>query len=89
MKVSALRALFEAGLTDEQIMSVLGTGNQEQASQASDPDPQPQQKKSDLQQVLEAITGLTETIQASNISAAKNKDPETVDDILISLIEAD
>ena len=42
-----------------------------------------------MQQVLKAIKGLTETIQASNLNAAKNKEPETVDDILISLIEAD
>ena len=86
MKMSTLRALFEAGLTDEQISSVLGTGRQEEPAQAKAKDPEPE---SDLQQVLKAINGLTETIQASNLNAAKNKEPETIDDILISLIEAD
>ena len=86
MKMSILRALFEAGLTDEQISSVLGTGKKEDPAPAQAKESEPE---SDLQQVLKAINGLTETIQASNLNAAKNKEPETVDDILISWIEAD
>ena len=87
MKMSTLRALFEAGLTDEQIGAVLGTSKQQEGS----PDPAQEEKEeaTDLQQVLEAINGLTETIQASNLMGAKNKEPETVDDILASLLEAD
>lgn len=84
MKLSTLRALIDAGLDDQQIMSVIGSGK-DQVTQKKDPET----PKTDLQQVLEAITGLTETIQASNIAGAKNKEPETVDDILESLFEAD
>ena len=88
MNISTLRALFEAGLTDEQIGAVLGTSKKQEDA----PDSAPEEKKeeaTDLQQVLEAINGLTETIQASNLMGAKNKEPETVDDILASLLEAD
>lgn len=86
MKMNQLRALFEAGLTDEQIAAVLGTSRQQ------DPEPVQNngQESPDIQQqILQAITGLTETIQASNIAGAKNKEPETIDDILGSLLEAD
>ena len=86
MKMNQLRALFEAGLTDEQISAVLGISKQQEPS----PDPEPKQQEPDIQQqILQAITGLTETIQASNIAGAKNKEPETIDDILGSLLEAD
>lgn len=86
MKMNQLRALFEAGLTDEQISAVLGTSRQQEPAA----DPEPRQEEPDIQQqILQAITGLTETIQASNIAGAKNKEPETIDDILGSLLEAD
>lgn len=86
MKMNQLRALFEAGLTDEQIAAVLGTSRKQEPTQ----DPEPMQQEPDVQQqILQAITGLTETIQASNIAGAKNKEPETIDDILGSLLEAD
>lgn len=86
MKMNQLRALFEAGLTDEQIAAVLGTSRQQEPTQ----DPEPKQQEPDVQQqILQAITGLTETIQASNIASAKNKEPETIDEILGSLLEAD
>ena len=82
MKLSTLRALIDAGLDDKQIMSVIGKGQET-------PKKDPETPKTDLQQVLEAIAGLTETIQASNIADAKNKEPETVDEILESLFDAD
>lgn len=88
MKMAQLRALFEAGLTDEQISAVLGTSRQ-QDPESKQQDPESKQQEPDLQQILQAITGLTETIQASNIAGAKNKEPETIDDILGSLLEAD
>lgn len=92
MKMNQLRALFEAGLTDEQISAVLGTSRQQDPAQSPEPkqqEPESKQQEPDLQQILQAITGLTETIQASNIAGAKNKEPETIDDILGSLLEAD
>lgn len=86
MKMNQLRALFEAGLTDEQISAVLGTSRQQDPAQS----PEPKQQEPDVQQqILQAITGLTETIQASNIAGARNREPETIDDILGSLLEAD
>ena len=88
MKMNQLRALFEAGLTDEQIAAVLGTSRQQEP--APEPEKKDEQTAPDVQQqILQAITGLTETIQASNIAGAKNKEPETIDDILGSLLEAD
>lgn len=96
MNMKQLRALIEAGLTDEQIMNVIGTGKQEPAKDpepkpAADPEPKPAaDPKPDIQQqILQAITGLTETIQASNIAGARNKEPETLDDILGNLITQD
>lgn len=82
--LTKIRALIDAGLDDEQIMSVIGTGKGQEPQKA---DPAPQ--KTDLQQLFGAVKELTETIQASNIAGAKNKEPETVDDILESLFEAD
>jgi len=88
MKMNQLRALFEAGLTDEQISAVLGTSRQ-QDPESKQQDPESKQQEPDVQQqILQAITGLTETIQASNIAGAKNKEPETIDEILGSLLEA-
>ena len=84
MKLSTLRTLIDAGLTDQQIMNVIGTGK------APDDAPGKKEETPDVQkQILDAITGLTETIQASNLAGAKNKEPETIDDILESLIEPD
>lgn len=87
MKISTLRALFEAGLTDEQISSVVSSGKD--AGQNPESAKQKTEEKSEMQQLLEAVNGLKETIQASNIAGADNKEPETIDEILDSLILAD
>lgn len=92
MNMKQLRALIEAGLTDEQIMNVIGSAKQEPK-----PEPKPEPEKNpekdpedDIQkQILAAITGLTETIQASNLAGAKNKEPESVEEMLEGLIKAE
>lgn len=92
MNMKQLRALIEAGLTDEQIMNVIGTNKPAKDPEpTADPEPKPAaDPKPDIQQqILQAITGLTETIQASNIAGARNKEPETLDDILGNLITQD
>lgn len=98
MNMKQLRALIDAGLTDDQILSVISSGKpagdlQKQESKekpAGDPQKQESKEKPDVQQqILAAITGLTETIQASNIAGAKNKEPESVEEMLEGLITAD
>jgi len=94
MNMKQLRALIEAGLTDEQITAVINSGKQEPVPKAkTEPAPaakeEPEEKPDVQQQILAAITGLTETIQASNIAGAKNKEPESVEEMLEGLITAD
>ena len=92
MNMKQLRALIEAGLTDEQITAVINSGKPEPAAKpepAPKAKPEPEEKPDVQQQILAAITGLTETIQASNISWAKNKEPESVEEMLEGLITAD
>ena len=92
MNMKQLRALIEAGLTDEQITAVINSGKPEPAAK-TEPEPaakkEPEEKPDVQQQILAAITGLTETIQASNIAGAKNKEPESVEEMLEGLITAD
>ena len=83
MKISELRKLINAGLSDDQILALNREGNPKPAN--GEPEPTPD--KFDL--VLDAINKLTETIQASNINGAENPEPETVDEILESLIIED
>lgn len=91
MNMKQLRALIETGMTDEQIRAVMNAGKQ---GPEKDPDPAGREKQKgtpepvpDVQkQILAAITGLTETIQASNLVGAKNKEPESIDDMLEGLI---
>lgn len=93
MNMKQLRALIEAGLTDEQITAVINSGKPETTKEqpkAAAKQPEPEDAKPDVQkQILAAITGLTETIQASNIAGAKNKEPESVEEMLEGLITAD
>lgn len=96
MKLKTLRALIDAGLTNDQIMSVIGTSKQQDTGSAPDPADSNKETKGpeaagtgndDIQkQILNAITGLTATIQASNIKGAVNKEPETIDDIMESML---
>lgn len=83
MKLSDIRKYINAGLNDEQIRALV---KPEQPA----PDPVPAQAKGndkeDFAGVITALNELKETIQASNIAGAKNKEPETIDDILQSLI---
>ena len=97
MNFKQLRAMISAGLTDEQIMSVINM-TKENGPQPKEPEPkepeleEPKQKETatDIQmQILSAINGLTETIQASNIAGAKNKEPESIDEMLENLIKED
>ena len=80
MKISELRKLINAGLSDQQILAL---NTEEKAKPAKG---KPEQTPDKFDKVLEAINKLTETIQASNINGAENSEPETVDDILESLI---
>lgn len=93
MNMKQLRALIAAGLTDEQITAVINSGKTEtpkEPPKAAEPSKGTEETKPDVQQqILAAITGLTETIQASNIAGAKNKEPESVEEMLEGLITAD
>lgn len=96
MNMKQLRALIEAGLTDEQIMNVIGsTKPGPKPEPEKDPKPEPEKEpvknpEDDIQmKILAAITGLTETIQASNLAGAKNKEPESIDEMLEGLIKED
>lgn len=83
MKLADIRNYINAGLTDEQIKAIVT------ATSAADPEPEQNAKsKNDvtLNDVLQGLRDLTETIQASNITGTKNKEPETIDEILESLI---
>lgn len=84
MKISELRKLINAGLSDQQILALNNDGKQKQEEKGK-----PEQTPDKFDAVLEAINKLTETIQASNINGAENKQPETVDEILESLIIED
>ena len=92
MNMKQLRALIDAGLTDEQIMNVIGSTKQNPKPEPEkDPKPEPEKDpENDIQmKILTAITGLTETIQASNFAVAKNKEPESIDEMLEGLIKED
>ena len=96
MNMKQLRALIDAGLTDEQIMNVIGsTKPGPKPEPEKDPKPEPEKEpeknpEDDIQmKILAAITGLTETIQASNLAGAKNKEPESVEEMLEGLIKED
>lgn len=79
MKMSELRKYIEAGLSDEQIMKLAtpDAGNNQPGQNVGN---------TGNNAVLAAIKTLTETIQASNIAGAQNKDPETIDDILGTIL---
>lgn len=90
MNMKQLRALIEAGLTDEQITAVINSGKPVTPKKPEPVKPTEPEAKPDVQQqILAAINGLTETIQASNIAGAKNKEPESVEEMLEGLITAD
>ena len=85
MKMSEVRKYINAGLSDEQIAAIAKT----EKKPDGDTDNNGGNGGNDgtgNNEVLAAIKALTETIQASNIAGAKNKDPETIDDILGNIL---
>lgn len=93
MKLSDVRKYINAGLTDEQIAAIekasKGAGASGGTGAGSGSDTGAGDGTADFSAVVAAINGLKETIQASNIDKAKNREPETVDEILESLIIED
>lgn len=102
MKIEELIALTQAGFTKEDILTMTQQNQQVQQNQQNQQMPQAQQNQqnqqmSQVQQnqqsdnLLTAITNLTNTIQASNITGSglqtsKNK-PETADQIAKRMME--
>lgn len=100
MKISEVRTYIAAGLTDAQIAAIAkeskhdaGAGASAGAAGASagagasaSGGAGAGTGAADFSAVVAAIKDLKETIQASNLEKAKNNDPETVDEILESLI---
>lgn len=94
MKIADVRKYINAGLTDAQIAAIAkesksnaGAGASTGASGAgASAGASAGAGAADFSAVVAAINDLKETIQASNIDKTKNKDPETVDEILESLI---
>lgn len=83
MKIAELRKLINAGLSDTQIMSLV---NDEKPAQEEKKE---EKKDFDFSELVTAVNELKETLQASNIRDAKGKEPETVDEILESLLIED
>lgn len=89
MKMSDVRKYINAGLSDEQIASIAKTekkpegGTDEKNSNSNNGGNDGAESNGEI---LAAIKALTETIQASNIAGAKNKEPETIDDILGNIL---
>ena len=77
MKMSEVRKYINAGLSDDQIAAIAKTEKKPAGSTGDN---------GGNGEILAAIKALTETIQASNIAGAKNKDPETIDDILGNIL---
>ena len=91
--LKTIRSLIEAGLDDDQIKSVIGdkqaSGSAQQGGNAGSGKEGDPGSGDNMKAVLDAINSLTATIQASNLAGAKNQEPETVDDMLESLIIED
>ena len=83
MKMSEVRRYIEAGLSDEQIAAIAKT---EKKPEGDTDEKNSNGNNGGNGEILTAIKALTETIQASNINGAKNKEPETIDDILGNIL---
>ena len=80
VKLSEIRKYINAGLSDEQIASLVkGSEKKEEPQQKAGKEP-------DFASLAAAITELKETIQASNLKGLDNPEPQTIDEILESLI---
>lgn len=89
MKMSEVRKYINAGLSDDQIAAIAKTEKKPAGSTGDNGGNGGTGGTGDNGgngEILAAIKALTETIQASNIAGAKNKDPETIDDILGNIL---
>lgn len=92
MKMSEVRKYINAGLSDEQIAAIAKTeknsdgGNGGNDGNGGNGGNDGNGGNGGNSEIMAAIKALTETIQASNIAGAKNKDPESIDDILGNIL---
>lgn len=93
MKIEELIALTQAGFTKNEILTMTQQNQQNQQVQQNQQNQQMQQNQQNQQNdgLLAAITNLTNTIQASNITGSglqtsKNQ-PETADQIAKRMME--
>ena len=92
MKMADVRKYIKAGLTDDQIMA-LAKSEKEKGSGGNDGDAcnnggneGDAGGKGTNEEILTAIKALTETIQASNLAGVRGREPETIDDILGTIL---
>ena len=82
--------LARAGYNREEIAALLGAAPQDpkpQDPKPQDPKPQDQQPaQPDMAALVARMEELTKTIQATNVLQSRQPAPETVDDILASII---
>ena len=87
MKIEELITLTQAGFTKDEILTMTQQNQQTQQTQQNQQNQQTQQNEG----LLAAITNLTNTIQASNITGSglqtSKKQPETADQIAKRMME--
>lgn len=85
MKTEDVLALAKAGFTAAQISALAQTMSASEPVKV-EPKPEPAQSVPGVEEVLAKLGVLTDAIQANGISASRQPQPETTDDILAAII---
>lgn len=95
MNMTELMKLVDAGFTKQEILQLAGAAQEPKEEPKSEPAPQPEpepapqpapQPAYDMTALLAKMDEMTKAVQASNIAAGRQPQPETADDILAAII---
>lgn len=99
MNMNELMKLVDAGFTKQEILQLAGAAQEPKEEPKSEPAPQPApqpdpepapqpapQPAYDMTALLAKMDEMTKAVQASNIAAGRQPQPETADDILAAII---
>lgn len=88
MTKEEILTLAGAGFTAKQIAALNALGLQQDPKPKQDPKPEPKKSDEDpaIQKLIEEVTGVKAAIQNGNILNSNQKEPETADSILASII---
>lgn len=90
MTKEEILTLAGAGFTAKQIAALNALGLQQDPKPEPTPEPNPEPKKPAedpaIQKLIEEVTGVKAAIQNGNILNSNQKEPETADSILASII---